>query len=122
MDTMNLALAPYTKKCEDSSENAVDFTTFYGKIKADQRPLSTRWMSDKLIADTRRVWSEYLAKPVSEAEAIEMLTNVRHFALALIIDDEVDDKEKGKNHDLELLPPLPKEHRDLVPRLLPRAT
>lgn len=51
--------------------------------KRERRPLSTRWMSDELIAQTQRVWSAYLGQPVTEAEAVEMLTNVRNVALAL---------------------------------------
>ena len=56
--------------------------------KREQRPLSTRWMSDELIAYTQRVWSAYLGQPVTEAEAVEMLTNVRNVALAILTPNE----------------------------------
>ena len=119
MDINSAAENPPTsiKKYEDFAEKTVDFAGFHGKIKAGQRPLSTRWMSDKLIADTRRVWSEYLAKPVSEAEAIEILTNVRYFALALIIEDN----DQGEIY-VSPSPSQPKERSDLGARLLPRTT
>ena len=117
MDTIKQTIESSLEKNVNSTENILALTTIHGKIKADQRPLSTCWMSDKLIADTQRIWSTYLARYVSEAEAIEILTNVRNFALALIIDD---DEEKGKNHDD--LEPLPKERCNLGARLLPRTT
>ena len=56
--------------------------------KREQRPLSTRWMSDELIAYTQRVWSAYLGQPVTETEAVEMLTNVRNVVLAILATEE----------------------------------
>ena len=54
----------------------------------DWRPLSAKWMTDELIAHTRRVWSAYLGQPVTEAEAVEMLTNVRNVGLAILTAEE----------------------------------
>jgi len=74
----------------DSAAGAANQTGLSGQImalteaaKRERRPLSTRWMTDELIAYTQRVWSAYLGHPVTEAEAVEMLTNVRNVALAL---------------------------------------
>lgn len=49
-----------------------------------RRPLSTAWITDELLEQTRRVWSSYLGRDVSEDEAVEMLTNVRNLTLALL--------------------------------------
>jgi len=45
-------------------------------------------MTDELVAYTRRVWSAYLGQPVTEAEAVEMLTNVRNVGLAILAASE----------------------------------
>lgn len=44
------------------------------------KPLSLAWMTDELIGRTRTVWSRAYGRPLSEAEAIEILSNVRRFA------------------------------------------
>ena len=44
------------------------------------RPLGAEWMSDELIADTRRVWSAAYGRVISNDEAVEILNNVRRFA------------------------------------------
>jgi hypothetical protein len=54
-----------------------------------RRPLSEEWITDELVAETRRVWSRHLRRVVTDEEAIEMLINVRHAALA-IMGTEVD--------------------------------
>ena len=51
--------------------------------RAGGRPLSMAWMSDDLLAKTRRVWSRAYGRPVSEEEAVEILMNVKHMAEAL---------------------------------------
>ena len=48
------------------------------------RPKSHEWMSDELIADTRRVWSIEYGRVVSEEEAVEILNNVRRLADVLV--------------------------------------
>ena len=49
-----------------------------------RRPLSAAWITDALIAETRRVWSRHLGRVVTQEEAIEMLINVRNVALAIM--------------------------------------
>ncbi len=42
------------------------------------------WLSDKRIAETRRVWSKAYGRVISEEEAVEILTNVRRLAEVLL--------------------------------------
>lgn len=42
------------------------------------------WMSEELVSDTRRVWSNVYGRVISEDEAIGILRNVRRFAEALM--------------------------------------
>jgi hypothetical protein len=44
------------------------------------RPLSLAWMTEELIDRTRAVWSRAYGRDISEAEAVEILSNVRRFA------------------------------------------
>ena len=44
------------------------------------RPLSLAWMTDELIGRTQTVWSRAYGRDISEAEAVEILSNVRRFA------------------------------------------
>lgn len=53
-----------------------------------ERPLSTQWLSDEQIAETRRVWSKAYGRVISEDEAIEILTNVRGLAEILLRAEE----------------------------------
>ena len=39
-----------------------------------------QWMSDELLAETRRVWSHAYGRVISEDEAVEILMNVKRFA------------------------------------------
>jgi len=55
-----------------------------GPLAGGRRPLSTAWITDELIAETRRVWSRHLGRIVTDEEAIEMLVNVRNAALAIM--------------------------------------
>ncbi len=48
------------------------------------RPLSMRWITNERIADTRRVWSPLYGREISEAEAVEILMNVKRFAEVLL--------------------------------------
>jgi hypothetical protein len=48
------------------------------------RPVSMAWISDELLVKTRRVWSNVHGRPVGVEEAVEILTNVKHLAMALI--------------------------------------
>jgi len=53
-------------------------------IKGRKRPLAAAWISDRLLAETRRVWSKEYGRPVDEEEAIEILMNVRRLAEVLM--------------------------------------
>jgi hypothetical protein len=44
------------------------------------RPLSLAWMTDELIAETKRVWSPRYGRDLSTDEAVEILRNVKRFA------------------------------------------
>jgi hypothetical protein len=48
------------------------------------------WLSPERIAEARRVWSKTYERVISEAEAVEILLNVRRLAEALmpILDGE----------------------------------
>lgn len=49
-----------------------------------RRPLSLAWVSDELIAETRRLWSARYEREISVEEAIEILQNVKRFAEMLL--------------------------------------
>ena len=46
--------------------------------------MSMAWISDELLAKTQRVWSKAYGHPVGVEEAVEILTNVKHLAQALM--------------------------------------
>lgn len=48
------------------------------------RPPGTAWITDEAIADTRRVWSPYYGRDLTEDEAIEILMNVKGLAQTLV--------------------------------------
>jgi len=52
--------------------------------EATERPPRPAWISDALLAETIDVWTEAYERPVSEAEAIDILTNVGRLAEALL--------------------------------------
>jgi hypothetical protein len=49
-----------------------------------ERPLYCTWMTDELIAETRRVWSKAYGRVISDEECIEILANVKRLAEVLI--------------------------------------
>jgi hypothetical protein len=49
-----------------------------------QRPLSLAWVSDEMIAETQRLWSDRYGREISVAEAIEILQNIKRFAEMLL--------------------------------------
>lgn len=57
------------------------------------RPASNEWMSDELIADTRRVWSAAYGQVISADEALEILMNVRRLAEVLLRAQTEGDRE-----------------------------
>jgi hypothetical protein len=42
------------------------------------------WITDELLADTRRVWSKTYGRVIADEEAIEILMNVRRFAETML--------------------------------------
>ena len=55
---------------------------------AAMRPLSTQWLSDERIAETRCVWSNAYGRVISNDEAVEILMNVRRLAEVLLHAEE----------------------------------
>ena len=51
------------------------------------------WLSQERIAETRRVWSKAYGRVISDAEAAEILMNVRRLAEAMLRANE--EKEKA---------------------------
>jgi hypothetical protein len=45
-------------------------------------------MSQELVAETRRVWSQAYGRVISDDEAVEILANLYQFAAALLRTDE----------------------------------
>jgi hypothetical protein len=48
------------------------------------RPLPLAWITDDLLAETRRVWSKAEGRVIADEEAIEILMNVRRFAETML--------------------------------------
>jgi hypothetical protein len=48
------------------------------------RALSRAWITDELLAETRRVWSNAYGRVITEADALEILTNVKRLAEVLV--------------------------------------
>jgi len=48
-----------------------------------ERPLRSTWMTDELIADTRRVWSKAYGRIITDEECIEILANIKRLAEVL---------------------------------------
>lgn len=51
---------------------------------AQERPPRPAWIPDALLAETIRVWSKAYRRPISEDEAVEILTNVKRLGEALL--------------------------------------
>jgi len=51
---------------------------------AGDRPISTAWVSDRLLAHTIDIWSRAYDRPVTTQEAMEILMNVKRFGELLI--------------------------------------
>lgn len=47
---------------------------------ASSGPLGIAWITDELIAEHQRVWSHRYGREISEAEAIEIILNIKRFA------------------------------------------
>lgn len=48
------------------------------------RPMTTAWISDRLLARTIDVWSRAYDRPITPQEAMEILMNVKRFAELLV--------------------------------------
>jgi|GEM_PF-3518351 len=55
-----------------------------GQDRAPARPASQAWISDELIAETRRVWLKEYGRIVTDAEAVEILSNFKRLAEVLL--------------------------------------
>ena len=64
-----------------------------GTEASSRPPLSAAWITEELLEETRRVWSEKLGRDVPADEAVEILMNVRRFAAALIKAMEGDQRQ-----------------------------
>lgn len=52
--------------------------------RVTRRPMSMAWISDSLLEKTIDVWSEAYGRPVGEAEAVEILMNVKRLGELLL--------------------------------------
>ncbi len=55
-----------------------------GDAGARPRLMGQAWVSDDLLADTMAVWSKTYGRPVGKEEAMEILTNIKHYAEVLL--------------------------------------
>lgn len=49
-----------------------------------RRPPGAAWITDEAVEDTRRVWSPYYGRELTDGEAVEILMNVRNLADVLV--------------------------------------
>jgi hypothetical protein len=54
------------------------------KILNKQTPLSTKWISEELLLETRKLWSKAYKRVISNEEAVEILMNVKRVAEVLV--------------------------------------
>ena len=63
----------------------------------DLLPLSQQWMTPELIAETQAVWSPCAGRPLTVAEAVEIMANTKEY-LEVMFRLEVEfDRAKGKS-------------------------
>lgn len=55
-----------------------------GAAVGPAQPVSTAWITEELITETRRVWSSVYGRVISVDEAVEILGNVRRLAEVLL--------------------------------------
>ena len=53
-------------------------------VDANRRPPGAAWITDEAVEDTRRVWSPYYGRELTEGEAVEILMNVKNLADVLV--------------------------------------
>jgi hypothetical protein len=80
-ESMKQELEEFAKQVMEAVNDAPDGQWIAGSEEQvrDLRPLSIAWITDELIAETRRVWSPHYGRVISEDEAIEILHNVKRF-------------------------------------------
>ena len=54
------------------------------QIPGKKSPLSTQWISEELLLETRKLWSKAYKRVISNEEAIEILMNVKRVAEVLV--------------------------------------
>jgi hypothetical protein len=54
------------------------------QIPGKKSPLSTQWISEELLLETRKLWSKAYKRVISIDEAIEILMNVKQVAEVLV--------------------------------------
>jgi hypothetical protein len=52
-------------------------------LEPADRALSRAWITDELLAETRRVWSNAYQRVITESEGVEILSNVKRLAEVL---------------------------------------
>ncbi|MCX5636902.1 MAG: hypothetical protein NTX52_04310 [Planctomycetota bacterium] len=68
-----------------SSEVSCDFNeSGERQIPGKKSPLSTQWISEELLLETRKLWSKAYKRVISNEEAIEILMNVKRVAEVLV--------------------------------------
>jgi hypothetical protein len=63
-----------------------------------QAPLSQQWMTPELIAETKATWSPEAGRCLTDADAVEILGNVKaYLEVMLRIEDEYDAEQRRKS-------------------------
>ena len=63
----------------------------HDKGPVGQRPLSAEWITEDLLAHTRKVWSKIYGRVISSNEAVEILMNVKRLAEVLMEAEQKDE-------------------------------
>lgn len=63
---------------------ALDRQAQCARKASPERALSTAWVSNELLAETRDVWSEAYGYEIDDAEAMEILMNVKRLGEVLM--------------------------------------
>ena len=69
---------------ESSGISPADFVEQDRPEGGPVRPLSMAWIPDEFLAKTKRVWSKAYGREVDDAEAVEILMNVKRTAEVLL--------------------------------------
>jgi len=66
------------------AQNGTNHVDDQAPVAAPELPPRPAWLSDALLAETVEVWAAAYGRAVTEAEALEILMNVRRLAEALL--------------------------------------